>query len=405
MFPNLQDALPLPPRPNVEQYKTLAKDLVKACKAGTISAWAEASAGRRWAGRVSDFAAGKMTGERKCALADAQFVIARLYGFLTWKTFASHVESLANATSQTAQFEEAADAIVSGDIAALTRLLDEDRDLIHARSTREHGATLLHYVSANGVENYRQKTPANIVEIAELLMTAGAEIDATWSVYGGECTTLLLAATSVHPEDAGVQIPLLERLLDRGAHMNTSIVNACLANGRRLAAAFLAERGAHLDFPDAAGLGRIDLAQRFLERGVSKKEMRQAFGWACEYGGVEMVRLLMNSGADLEPRAGTQSPLHMAVIGGNLEVVKYLLQFHPPLEVKNEYGGTVLGQALWSAAHGGDPEVYGAIIDTLIAAGAQVRPFHVPVNSRIDEHLRRYGSEPEPSWHWFGEGE
>ena len=32
MYPNPQDALPLPPRPNLEQYKKLAKDLVKAWK-------------------------------------------------------------------------------------------------------------------------------------------------------------------------------------------------------------------------------------------------------------------------------------------------------------------------------------------------------------------------------------
>ena len=29
MYPNPQDVLPLPPRPSVEQYKKLAKDLVK----------------------------------------------------------------------------------------------------------------------------------------------------------------------------------------------------------------------------------------------------------------------------------------------------------------------------------------------------------------------------------------
>jgi hypothetical protein len=29
-----QDAVPLPPRPNLEQYKKLAKDLVKVCKPG-----------------------------------------------------------------------------------------------------------------------------------------------------------------------------------------------------------------------------------------------------------------------------------------------------------------------------------------------------------------------------------
>ena len=43
MFPNPQDALPLPPRPNLEQYKKRAKDLVKASHSPdptAIRAWA-----------------------------------------------------------------------------------------------------------------------------------------------------------------------------------------------------------------------------------------------------------------------------------------------------------------------------------------------------------------------------
>jgi len=43
MFPNPQDALPLPARPHLEQYKKQAKELVKACKSadpGAIHAWA-----------------------------------------------------------------------------------------------------------------------------------------------------------------------------------------------------------------------------------------------------------------------------------------------------------------------------------------------------------------------------
>jgi hypothetical protein len=67
------------------------------------------------------------------------------------------------------------------------------------------------------------------------------------------------------------------------------------------------------------------------------------------------------------------------------------------------YGGTVLGQTLWSAAHGGDPKLYAEIIETLIAAGAKVPPRHVPVNKPIDALMRRYGSEPEPTWYWYGE--
>ena len=68
------------------------------------------------------------------------------------------------------RFEEAADAVVEGDIATLEHLLDEDPSLIHARSTREHRCTLLHYVGANGFESFRQKSPPNAVEVAELLL-------------------------------------------------------------------------------------------------------------------------------------------------------------------------------------------------------------------------------------------
>jgi hypothetical protein len=32
MFPNPQSALPLPPRPSLERYRKIAKNLVKACK-------------------------------------------------------------------------------------------------------------------------------------------------------------------------------------------------------------------------------------------------------------------------------------------------------------------------------------------------------------------------------------
>ncbi len=51
----------------------------------------------------------------------------------------------------------------------------------------------------------------------------------------------------------------------------------------------------------------------------------------------------------------------------------------------------------------GDPKVYAEIIETLITAGAKVPPRHVPVNKPIDDLLRRYGSEPEPTWYWYGE--
>ena len=437
MFPNSQDALPLPQRPSPERYKKLAKDLVSACKSDdedAIAEWAE-----KWmttlarqcgvkfvrplpviAGRWTDQVAGFVQrtikeSDGKCRLADAQSMIARVHGFESWVRFSKHLDGLLQKDSAVARFESAADAIIKGDIKKLKRLLRDDPRLVHARSTREHRAMLLHYVSANGVEGYRQKTPANIVEVTELLLKACAEVDAEADVYGGGATTLGLAATSAHPLRAGVQNPLLQLLLDHGAAIDRkssggnrqSAVVAALANGCPQAAEFLAERGARLNLESAAGVGRLDVVKSYFKDGAktpSKKQLRSAFWYASGYGRKDVVEFLLENGADLaDGGSDGQTPLHWAVIFGRLETVKLLLKYNPPLEARNIYGGTVLGQTAWSAAHGGDPKVYAEIIETLIAAGANVPPRHVPVNKPIDDLLRRYGSEPEPTWYWYGE--
>lgn len=430
MFPNAQDALPLPRRPNLERYKNLAKDLVKACQSNAVDDWTEKWVTMlakqcgvefirplpvivsRWTNQVEGFVQREI--KNRCRLADAQSIIARSHGFDTWARFSKHLNGLDDEGSAIARFETAADAIIKGDIKTLKRLLRDDPRLVQIRSTREHRATLLHYVSANGVEGYRQKTPANIVEITELLLKAGAQVDAEADVYGGGSTTLGLVATSVHPFRAGVQNPLLQLLLDYGAEIDhktgagnrQSSVLGALANGRPEAAAYLAERGARLNLEAAAGVGRLDAMKSFFKNGTTrgKKRLQSAFQYACGYGHKDVVEFMLDNGIDLADSGGDgQTPLHWAVIFGRLEMVKLLLKYKPPLESVNMYGGTVLGQTMWSAAHGGDPKVYAEIIETLINAGAKVPPRHVPVNRQIDDLLRRYGSEPEPTWYWYGE--
>ena len=273
MFPNPQDALPLPSSPNLEHYKKLAKDLVKS------AASADRSALRNWVlnwlnhlvqlanlegtdrlpidvGRLSaefDNYVRKQESAGKLPLSKAQFVLARSHGFESWPMFSRHLDALAHANSAEAEFEAAADAIVRGELDALRRLLRANPGLIRARSTREHRGTLLHYVAANGVEGYRQKTPGNVVQIARLLLDAGAEVDAEADVYGGGSTTLELTATSIHPERAGVQDALMQLLIDRGASEKAAIahdrtlVGVCLANGRKRAAKFLASGGFRID--------------------------------------------------------------------------------------------------------------------------------------------------------------
>lgn len=114
------------------------------------------------------------------------------------------------------RFEAAVDAVVEGDLAGLRALLDTDPGLALARSRYGHGATLLHYVGANGVETWRQVVPGNAVRMVDLLLERGAEVDAVARMYGGS-TTLALVSTSAHPRAAGLRGALERRLVAAGA--------------------------------------------------------------------------------------------------------------------------------------------------------------------------------------------
>jgi ankyrin repeat protein len=350
----------------------------------------------------------------KCALAEAQLVIAQMHRFKSWPRFAKHIEALTSALSPISKFELAADAVVNGDLVTLERLLHEEPDLIRAHSTRDHRATLLHYVAANGVEDFRQKTPKNAVAVTKTLLEAGAEVDAVNWDYGAG-TALGLVATSIHPWLAGVQNELLETLLDHGAAVDGvgggwNPLIAALHNDRPEAAAFLATRGASLDLEGAAGVGRLDVVKSFFNeesvrtgndsdqvgqlQGATKAQLQSGFRWACEYGRRDVVDFLLDKGVDLRAGENTgQTALHLAAHRGQLEIIKLLLDRGAPLEARNGYGGTVLGQATWSVMHGERSIDFVPVIETLLAAGAKIEAAGYPTgNERVDELLRRHGA-------------
>jgi ankyrin repeat protein len=372
----------LPARPNLEQYKKQAKDLARDCRLGLPDALGRIL--RKYA-RSKDTTQGDVDGTQ-IKLTDAQLVIAREHGFASWPKFAAFLKAISSPNSNVSAFEAAADAIVSGDIATLRSLLNRHPDLVEMRSTREHQATLLHYVTANGVEDGRQKTPNNIVEITRLLVRAGSSVNAVCDAYGG-ATVLELAGSSIHPEQAGSQKELLQLLIDGGAKAewqsgtgkHHSAITACLANGRRDAAEYLAARERHLSLEDAAGTGRLDVVKSYfaedgsLRSTASMEQLQRGLLWASEYGHREVVEFLLDHGADIRDQAGTRETcLHWAVIGADLPTIELLLQRGARLEELNAYGGTALGQALWSFLHGSRKIDYIPVIEMLVAAGAKV---------------------------------
>lgn len=398
MYPNPQDVLPLPPRPDVDHYRKRAKELVKACQSGddAIHSWAAswveklhefltdapeyARDSERRARQIADFAHDRLT-PAGCALSQAQFVIARAHGFPSWTKLVRHIEGFAEADSDVSAFEQAADAIVSGDLPALGPLLAANPELAHARSTREHRATLLHYVSANGVENYRQRTPANIVAIAACLLEAGAEVNAEADVYGGGATTLGLVVTSAHPRQAGVQNALADLLLERGARVDAGIVRSCLANGCPEAASHMAARGALLDLEGAAGIGRLDVVAQYFEppHTVSDADGATALITAAWYDQRDVVRLLLDHGVDAGARApqDARTALHIAAYRGNTALVELLLERGAPVNVNDAvYGTPPLVWALhaWLVERRTNEDGYRRVLRMLADAGAHVKP-------------------------------
>ncbi len=302
-------------------------------------------------------------------LADAQLTLARWYSFQSWPALEEYVAAVTQDGSQVFQFESAVEAVITGDLAGLEALLRGNPELVRARSTRithqdppVHRATLLHYVAANGVEGYRQKTPKNAVEIATTLLKGGAEVDALADMYGGHYTTMSMLVSSCHPAKAGVQVALVETLVDFGAAVEARgsakwgwPLMTALAFGYLSAAEALVRRGARVDnITAAAGLGRVADAAQLLAA-ADPESRHRALAVAAQHGHVEIVRLLLDAGEDPsrynpDGNHSHSTPLHQAVLAGHEAVVRLLVERGARLDIEDTiYHGTPLGWARYAA--------------------------------------------------------
>jgi ankyrin repeat protein len=327
---------PLPERPNLRHLKDQAKDLLKSGGADSLT--------------------------------DAQFKIARLYGFASWLKLKEHVDSVG-------EVGELKRAIDTNDLERVKTLMSDNPALHRAplgygkngpltwvaecrvpwESPVPQRLAMAKWMIENGSDVHqggdgplmRAALVGHRIPMMELLVFHGADVNAEWSGY---YPIIFAPCETVQPTP-------LKWLLDHGANPN------CARAGRKYPGTALdqviasygrsRELGACIDILVAAGgltrynlppvidllRGRVDLLTEHLDADpalVSRRFPELDFGVtgarrltlhgatllhvAAEYGSVEAATLLLERGADVNARAtiselgiGGQTPIFHAV--------------------------------------------------------------------------------------------
>lgn len=329
----------LPSKPNLDHLKHQAKDLLKSHARRDPAA----------AQRIREFHPRfRTTGDAEIfkaelRLSDAQLAIAREYGFPSWPRLKRHIEkpTLADSLSlphheriEDRLFRRAVDLLDAGDVDGLKAHLTEYPGLVRQRIAFEggnyfHNPTLLEFMAENPIR--RGTLPPNIVEVAKVILEAGAD-------QSSRNEALMLVATGSVPRESGMQRKLIDLLCEYGADPNTAIRSAAL-HGELDSVRALLNRGARLNLPVAAALGLLDDARQLLPR-TTPEDRHLALTLAADLGHVEVVRLLLDAGEDpnrYNPIGGHShtTPLHQAAGAGHEAVVRLLVERGARLNIKD----------------------------------------------------------------------
>src|SRR5215472_1907164 len=282
----------LPARPNLDQLRHQAMDLLRAAQAG------DAAATRR-VERVSD----------RLTLAAAQLAVAREYGFSSWARLkaevdartgdlAQKVEAFLNAsirdwTGRAARLLAASPEIAGYNFATAVVLGDADRvrqeierdPAVATRPDARSGWTPLHAVCGSRWHSLDPARADGLLAVARLLLDAGASMEARVRGRGSQTggRTPLGCVTASASVGAGNE-PIIQLLLERGAVPDDDhlYLVGFARNSHRCLRLLLDHT------PDVA------------------KTVETALGAPISIGDTEGCRLLLEAGAD--PRLYVENP-------------------------------------------------------------------------------------------------
>ncbi|XP_017781821.1 PREDICTED: ankyrin repeat domain-containing protein 17-like isoform X2 [Nicrophorus vespilloides] len=215
------------------------------------------------------------------------------------------------------------EACTDGDVGTVRKLLTEGRSV---HETSEDGESLLSLACSAGY-----------YELAQVLLAMHANVEDRG--IKGECTPLMEAASAGH-------LDIVKLLVAHGADVNaqstsgnTPLMYGC-AGGHQDVVRFLLGNGAsvedhnengHTPLMEAASAGHVGLAMILLENGAginthSNEFKESALTLACYKGHLEMVKFLLEAGADQEHKTDEMhTALMEASMDGHVEVARLLL--------------------------------------------------------------------------------
>ncbi|XP_055286955.1 ankyrin repeat and KH domain-containing protein 1 isoform X7 [Moschus berezovskii] len=324
----------------------------------------------------------RLTSSVSCALDEAAAALTRMRAENSHNAGQVDTRSLAEACSD-------------GDVNAVRKLLDEGRSV---NEHTEEGESLLCLACSAGY-----------YELAQVLLAMHANVEDRGNK--GDITPLMAASSGgyldivklllLHDADvnsqsatgntaltyacAGGFVDIVKVLLNEGANIedhnengHTPLMEAASA-GHVEVARVLLEHGAGInthsnEFKESALTlacykGHLDMVRFLLDAGADQEhktdEMHTALMEACMDGHVEVARLLLDSGAQVNmPADSFESPLTLAACGGHVELAALLIERGANLEEVNDEGYT----PLMEAAREGHEEM----VALLLAQGANI---------------------------------
>ncbi|XP_030783563.1 ankyrin repeat and KH domain-containing protein 1 isoform X14 [Rhinopithecus roxellana] len=324
----------------------------------------------------------RLTSSVSCALDEAAAALTRMKAENSHNAGQVDTRSLAEACSD-------------GDVNAVRKLLDEGRSV---NEHTEEGESLLCLACSAGY-----------YELAQVLLAMHANVEDRGNK--GDITPLMAASSGgyldivklllLHDADvnsqsatgntaltyacAGGFVDIVKVLLNEGANIedhnengHTPLMEAASA-GHVEVARILLDHGAGInthsnEFKESALTlacykGHLDMVRFLLEAGADQEhktdEMHTALMEACMDGHVEVARLLLDSGAQVNmPADSFESPLTLAACGGHVELAALLIERGANLEEVNDEGYT----PLMEAAREGHEEM----VALLLAQGANI---------------------------------